>query len=99
MDLYINRWHTEMWSRDKLVTYRQFKTVFGFEPYLCIIKSPIMRREFSRYRMSSHSLEIERGRYPPRVARLQRVCRQCNLNLIDDEYHFMLICDRYAHLR
>ena len=38
-------------------------------------------------RISDHALEIERGRYN-KINREQRICRQCHLNVIEDEEHF-----------
>jgi hypothetical protein len=37
-------------------------------------------------RISDHVLEIERGRYN-KINREQRICRQCHLNVIEDEEH------------
>ena len=59
-----------------------------------------MRKIYSRFRLSSHDLEIERGRYgakstPPD----ERLCNLCNLNEVEDELHFLMICPRYAHER
>ena len=47
----------------KLLTYSRFKTVFKFEPYLNTIRNKQLQSSFSRFRMSSHNLEMERGRY------------------------------------
>ncbi len=99
IDLFINDWYREMFSKDKLYTYRLYKNVFGFEMYLYVVTSSIIRKTLARLRMSSHSLEIERGRYPPRVLRHRRFCRQCNINEMEDEFHFMLICEKYYQLR
>ena len=40
--------------------------------------------------MSDHSkiLEIESGRYK-NITREERICKNCNLNEIGDEYHFL----------
>ena len=51
--------------------------------------------------LSSHDLEIERGRYgkkstPPE----RRICKICNSpNLTEDEYHFLMICPIFFNLR
>jgi hypothetical protein len=50
-------WHSE----GKLCNYSKFKTNFGLEKYLCILKSFEQRRNFTRFRISSHRLQIERG--------------------------------------
>ena len=50
--------------------------------------------------MSSHMLEIERGRYKrPQVAPENRLCRQCDWDRAEDEIHFLLECPKYNHIR
>ena len=53
----------------------------------------------TRLRVSSHRLEIEAGRWsrPIRVDINERKCSYCNV--LEDEYHFVLECCNYAHLR
>ena len=49
--------------------------------------------------MSCHRLEIEAGRWV-RVNRVQVNERKCTLcNVIEDEYHFVIECQRYTELR
>ena len=47
--------------------------------------------------MSSHCLEIEKGRHSG-VARIDRICKICQSS-IEDEYHFVFICELYKDLR
>ena len=53
--------------------------------------------------LSSHKLRIETDRYSRnRMDRVQRKCLiplNCNLNDLEDEYHFVLICPMYNDLR
>ena len=72
--------------------------MFGYENYLSM-NSPNVRRSFTRFRTSSHCLEIEMGRYPPRTAANHRYCKQCNTHEIDDEFHFLLVCSKFQNLR
>ena len=82
-----------------LSTYRILKNTFGFEPYLEMIHKDKFRIAMSRFRASSHILEIERGRYTsPITPREQRKCPQCT-NLVEDENHFMLVCELYHNER
>ena len=41
-----------------------------------------------------HKLEIEKGRHN-HVSRSERLCMNCNLRVIEDEYHVILICPKY----
>ena len=43
--------------------------------------------------ISDHVLEIERGRYN-KINREQRICRQCHLNVIEDEEHLFFHCQK-----
>ena len=83
----------------KLRTYSRFKTVFKFEPYLNTIRNKQIRSCFSRFRMSSHDLEIERGRYDskpkPPEERLCSYCRTLGSSLSEDEVHFFSVCPMY----
>jgi len=56
------------------------------EPYLEIITNKRFRIALSRFRLSSHNLEIERGRYY-NMDREIRICKLCNLKAIENEYH------------
>lgn len=47
-------------SGNKLRTYKKFKNIFSFENYLNI-KSKTNRQIISKFRTSSHDLEIEKG--------------------------------------
>ena len=51
-----------------------------------------------KFRISAHSLEIEKGRYY-NIPRENRVCLSCKASKVEDELHFFLDCPSYAHLR
>ena len=52
-----------------------------YKPYIC------------KYRISAHRLNIETGRFY-NIDRHLRVCNMCNKHVIEDEYHFILICGK-----
>ena len=55
------------------------------------------RIEFTRFRVSSHNLKIETGRWS-RKERENRVC-QCNIGGIQDEFHALFRCEMTNDLR
>ena len=55
------------------------------------------RIEFSRFRLSSHNLRIETGRWS-RIARENRFC-SCEMNAVQTEDHVALECPLTADLR
>ena len=77
----------------KLKTYVLFNYVIKFEPYLNIVKNYNCRRMLSKFRLSSHDLEIERGRYDTKsINPHERYCRYCkstNYLTVEDEFHFI----------
>ena len=83
---------------NKLRTYRKFKNVFTIEPYLSSIKIQHHRYDLTRFRTSSHKLNIETGRYSrPPTPLENRVCSFCK-DSIEDEFH-LFQCNYYSDLR
>ena len=81
-----------------LRTYNWIKTDFIIEPYLNLVKNYKYRKAISKLRASSHTLEIERGRYTnPSTPIPERLCSTCNV--IEDEVHFLTECDIYKETR
>ena len=56
------------------------------------------KKYISKFRLSAHSLKVETGRYDA-TARENRLCTMCNLEDIEDEYHFILKCPNYTDIR
>ena len=82
-----------------LRTYKTFKSNCIMEPYLHLVKKkPRFRNAIARFRCSSHTLEIEKGRHTnPKTTVADRVCVHCKV--IADEKHFLLKCDINAFER
>jgi hypothetical protein len=86
-------------SGNKVETYSEFKNDFKYEKYLDFHTNFKERRLISKLRMSAHRLEVETGRYqskPLKVKREDRVCRMCDLDILEDEKHVVMICPKYA---
>ena len=71
--------------------------MYVHESYLHCVTISKLRRILAQFRVSAYSLEIERGRYSG-VARTDRICKICQSS-IEDEYHFVFICEIYKDLR
>lgn len=84
-------------SRSKLRNYKQFKTNYVYEPYLDIINSPYLRRDYTRLRLGAHNLAIESGRWK-KIEASDRICPVCT-NGVENEIHFLLECSSYIHQR
>ena len=81
-------------SDGKLQTYTKVKTSFGCEKYLKLIRNFELRRSICQFRVSSHHLQIELGRYQG-IPRHQRLCQQCSSGEVEDEIHFLFKCSKY----
>ena len=49
-------------------------------------------------RLSSHKLAIVTGKWY-KIEKELRLCNLCNLDAIEDEFHFLLNCDNFSELR
>ena len=100
---YNSIWHAELCNDDrgnklygnKLRTFRLFKNRICLEKYLSLDFS--YRNVITKFRISAHRLEIERGRYKNQEVS-ERICRLCGTE-VEDEIHFLLQCSKLATVR
>ena len=69
----------------KLRTYKLIKQTFGLETYLENLHDINIKKCICSFRISTHRLRIERGRYIGEKSE-DRLCGQCNL--LENEIHF-----------
>ena len=62
------------------------------------IENDNLRKLFSSFRLSSHNLEIEAGRFNG-IDRANRLCKLCSQRVVENEYHFLLCCTKYSDIR
>ena len=100
-EVFQNIWRNKLNNIDensKLRMYTTIKTEFKLEPHLYLVKNSKHRNAISKLRASSHTLEIERGRFTRPVTEIQqRLCNICKV--VEDEQHFLLDCPLYDDLR
>ena len=65
--------------------------------FLTTVTNPNLRKSLTMYRLSEHSLAIEKGRR--RQTWLSREDRLCPQNEVDTELHFLTSCPMYDHIR
>jgi hypothetical protein len=58
----------------------------------------LYKTSITRYIIISHVLNRESGRYS-NIVRNERICTMYNKKSVEDEYHFILECDRYTDIR
>ena len=94
----MQHWYSSINNSSRLQTYSIFKHTFHFETYLDHIIDNKLRIALTKLRLSSHTLNIESGRHF-KIDKKDRVCTNCNLHSIENEYHFILVCPKYRELR
>ena len=95
---YYQSWCANINNSSRLSMYSRYKHDFQLESYLDTIHDKKFKIALKKFRLSSHDLAIERGRFE-NIPRDERICRYCNLNMIENEYHFLLVCSLYRDLR
>ena len=84
-------------SSTKRMTYKQLNTTLD-SPKLYAGRVPEYKRKaFSRFRLSSHRLRVETGRWL-RIPREERVC-DCGSGSVQNEDHVLLVCDKSKDIR
>ena len=91
LDSYKQSWYANINNSIRLQTYARYKHDFEFEDYLDFIQEKKYKIAFTKFRLSSHDLAIERGRFE-NIERNDRLCRHCNLNMIESEYICTTLC-------
>ena len=97
-DSYIQNWNSQLENSSRARTYTLFSN-FGFKPYLDSINISKFRTALTRFRVSSHRLAVETGRWhkPQPIKINERKCLLCNS--LEDEFHFIFECPLYSDLR
>ena len=95
---YANSWPVKCQNVPKLRTYLQFKQSFKTEKYLTMNLTRSERSVMAQFRCGVLPLRIETGWFVGEQVG-DRLCRFCDLNLVEDEKHFLLVCPSYVHLR
>ena len=79
-------------NSSKLRTYSLIKTEIGFENYLSEISSIQDRTTLTKFRLSNHTLMIEKMRHlKPKPEVHERLCPFCSGH-VEDEQHFLINC-------
>ena len=85
-------------KRGKLRTYYTFKPIFKKEIYLRSIINRDVRKCFTQFRISAHQLAIEKGRHR-NIKAHNRLCKFCQTNEVEDEFHFLIKCQKFSSER
>ena len=95
---YVSYWNQTLQQSQKRSFYCTIKDDYSPSPYLALTRKNPSRKALVRFRISSHQLRIETGRYE-NIPRNERICHFCTSNKIEDENHFLLDCKAYSQIR
>ena len=98
IDQHLQSWFSQVNASPKLETYKMLKSSYEVENYICSVSYVNHRKALTRLRCSAHKLAIEEGRFR-NIDRSLRLCVHCNMNVVENEYHFVMVCPKYRHLR
>ena len=87
-------------NKPKLRVYNQIANFSDKKIYLSKPLSFIQRKAIAKLRLGVLPIRIETGRYErPKRSALERTCKQCDLNVPENEIHFLLHCPKHVHIR
>ena len=100
-DISLQNWQQSIENSSKADYYKDFKTHLDVERYLFIDLSYACRKTLANFRCSGHNLKIEKGRHH-KIDREYRFCPACldrNVYVVEDIFHFFMVCPFYYELR
>jgi len=94
-DHFLQSWFSGLEECNKLDIFKSFKLEFCIEKYLYF---HINVQLLTNIRSGTLKLNVETGRYQ-NIVRENRMCLSCNMNVLEDEYHFVLVGPAYRSFR
>ena len=67
--------------------------------YLVFDLSAPVTCAYLRFRLDTHNLQVELGRWQNRQPRHLRICQRCHMHALDDERHLVFECLALEHVR
>ena len=93
-------WKSTCLPLQKLRTFNKFKDFTSDSPHIFKPLSFMQRKTLSKFRLGLLHLRIETARFiRPRVPPEERLCLICNNGEVEDECHFLLVCNKFEQLR
>ena len=92
-------WLDEINKNSKLRTYCTIKGNFRCEDYLDTLQFNY-GRQLTKLCLSAHMLHVETGRHTRPITSVNdRRCNECATGEMEDEYHVIMKCNKYANKR
>jgi hypothetical protein len=94
----IDAWNDRRYNKPKLRYYNMFKIDYSHEEYLNMNIPKYQRSIFAQFRAGILPLQVEIGRFR-NIDLPERLCTLCDSGEVEDEYHLLCVCVRYANIR
>lgn len=91
-------WCSMIEASSKARHYRFISPTSQVSNYICYDLPLKFRISLSKIKCSVHSLNVEVGRHR-NIIYNERFCTLCNRREVEDEFHFVIKCPVYKHLR
>ena len=92
--------HKAQRERGKLETYLALNRQYTVADYLSTVSDKNLRKILTMYRLSDHSLAVEKGRHRQTwLPREERLCCHCDEEAVETELHFLTQCNKYTNIR
>ena len=93
VDTFISEVNSFFEISNKCTFYKYIYSNHILQFYLDRPVNYIYKPYITRYRICAHNLNIETGIFY-KIDRCDRLCNNCNMRTIEDEYHFILECSK-----
>jgi hypothetical protein len=97
-DVYQQEFYGKLNESSKSLLYRNVIECYEMPHYIKIVQDTRYRQAITKIRTCNHKLRSETGRWQrPPVPFYERKCNICDV--IEDEYHMVLVCQKYKNDR
>ena len=76
------------WNHDRTASHKHYLHVSQVWKHIIA---------FAKLRCASHNLAIKKGRHD-NIPKEERLCTFCDDNVLEDEFHAVMICEKYKEI-
>ena len=100
LDCYGQHWHDSLQTRTFYSHYSSIKHRFRQHPYVSLVQNFYMRRLLARFRFGMTELKGRSMDFKQLDLLHLKRCPFCtSSNIIENEFHFLLVCPKYTDIR
>ena len=97
LDQFLQNWNAQLQDSSKGRNYSLLKQGIKLENYIFALNGPLLHAMIC-FRTANHKLPIETGGWN-QIDLPDRKCQLCDLNDLEDEYHYLFKCPFYRNER